>query len=170
MKNTPTSMADNELISLTDKEENGISNLEIIALVGNPSTGKSTSLIRLITVLLGDNNWKLSGNVISQIDFYKIDPNLDGDPKDQVAIFNNKKTGKKVGIVTPGDSVSIVSAGLKYLALKNVDIAVVAAHSRCFDLFITKINSLTIGIKSIKSSLFPATSTKYTEAIKKLID
>jgi hypothetical protein len=48
MKNTPTSMAENELISLTKEEENGISNLEIIALVGNPSTGKSTSLIQFI--------------------------------------------------------------------------------------------------------------------------
>lgn len=142
---------------LNDQQKLKIENIDIISLVGTSKTGKSDTLIQVINNLASNSSiWKqlpaiqapIWDTINDELCLSKNDPRIIGDVKDMVSIFENKKTHKRVGIVTTGDWTNIVSVGIQYLILKNVDTAIVASHPATFRHFILELNPLAIEIRT----------------------
>ncbi|CUR64575.1 hypothetical protein [Leuconostoc gasicomitatum] len=142
---------------LNNHQKMKIGKMNIISLVGISNTGKSDTLIHVINSLVSNSSlWEqlpaiqspIWDTINNDLGLTKNDPNIKGDTKDMVSIFENKKTHKRVGIVTTGDWTDIVSVGIQYLISKNVDIAVIASHPATFNHFILELNPLAIEIRT----------------------
>ncbi|WP_349585146.1 hypothetical protein [Leuconostoc citreum] len=140
-----------------------ISKIDIIALVGLQNTGKTVTLNELIAELIQNNAFNLVEefigldlNIINQkLNILNDDHTIYGDTRngqdnDRVAIFNNATNGKRIGIVTTGDTPSIVAVGLLYLSSRQVDIAIIASHLVTFNQLISEINPLSAQIDTHK--------------------
>lgn len=146
--------------------------LKIYSLVGNPNTGKTTVLNELISNLSKKTSKWVKIDIKNMEDFKKTKYSIQGDAKDSIAIFRNQDTQKKLGIVTPGDSVSIVSEGLQYLVDNEVDFAIIASHHKCFNGFVSKLNPLSIGttILDVAKSHHSKKTDRYVEHFESCID
>jgi len=138
-----------------------IKSLDIVALVGKANTGKTITLNELIEELIQNPAFNLVETHIGRdLDLINqrlgldpaTDPIIIGDsntnPNDIVAIFDNTISGKRIGIVTTGDTPDIVAVGLLYLVSQNVDVAVVASHLVTFINLISRINILSAQIST----------------------
>lgn len=130
-----------------------ISQIDIIALVGIQDTGKTFTLNELIAELIQNNDFNLVEQFIgknlktinqnlhlSNPNFIIYGGNGHGQKDDRVAIFDNANNGKRIGIVTTGDTPSIVAVGLLYLVSKHVDIAIISSHVVTFNQLISDLN------------------------------
>jgi len=91
----------------------------ILGLSGIADSGKTTTLLRL-------------GELMPEIGF-EVQPELFqpvyGSRDDQMNIYHNAKTGKRIGIVTAGDGEEQVEIGLAYAYRNNCDYYICACRS-----------------------------------------